>query len=108
MGAVADELLCRPVVAQRPLGERADQEFEQAGIDAGRPLTSLLVAGSAVTSLLTLYAVSRVWARAFWRRATTAMPDENEREQLGASADGAGGAGIAPPCPAKMSPAKSN
>ncbi|MCA0438241.1 MAG: Na+/H+ antiporter subunit D [Actinobacteria bacterium] len=39
----------------------------QAGVAAGSPLAYTLVAGSLVTSLLTLYAVSRVWSRAFWR-----------------------------------------
>lgn len=39
----------------------------QAGVDRGDPLAYLLVAGSLLTSLLTLYAVSRVWARVFWR-----------------------------------------
>ena len=39
----------------------------QAGADAGSPLAYALVAGSVLTSLLTLYAVSRVWSRAFWR-----------------------------------------
>ncbi len=39
----------------------------QAAVDAGTPLAYLLIAGSLATSLLTLYAVSRVWSRAFWR-----------------------------------------
>lgn len=39
----------------------------QAGAEAGTPLAYVLIAGSAITSLLTLYAMSRVWARAFWR-----------------------------------------
>ncbi|AKT51751.1 Na+/H+ antiporter subunit D [Arsenicicoccus sp. oral taxon 190] len=39
----------------------------QAGVDAGTPLAFTLVAGSVVTSLLTLYAISRVWGRVFWR-----------------------------------------
>jgi multicomponent Na+:H+ antiporter subunit D len=38
----------------------------QAGVDDGRWLSLALVAGAAVTSLLTLYAVARVWGRAFW------------------------------------------
>jgi multicomponent Na+:H+ antiporter subunit D len=41
----------------------------QAGVDAGGPLPLTLVAGGAVTSLLTLVAISRVWSRAFWRPA---------------------------------------
>jgi multicomponent Na+:H+ antiporter subunit D len=39
----------------------------QAGVAAGTATAYVLVAGSLVTSLLTLYAVSRVWSRAFWR-----------------------------------------
>jgi multicomponent Na+:H+ antiporter subunit D len=38
----------------------------QAGAEVGTWLALLLVAGSAVTSLLTLYAIARVWGRAFW------------------------------------------
>ncbi|MDE9364265.1 Na+/H+ antiporter subunit D [Luteipulveratus sp. YIM 133132] len=45
----------------------------QAGADLGTPLAYLLLAGSALTSLLTLYAVSRVWGRAFWRAPEEAM-----------------------------------
>lgn len=39
----------------------------QAGADLGTPLAYLLIAGAAATSLLTLYPMSRVWTRAFWR-----------------------------------------
>jgi multicomponent Na+:H+ antiporter subunit D len=39
----------------------------QAGVDDGAVLSWLLVAGSALTSLLTLYALARVWNLAFWR-----------------------------------------
>jgi multicomponent Na+:H+ antiporter subunit D len=39
----------------------------QAGVDDGTALSWTLVAGSAVTSLLTLYALARVWNLAFWR-----------------------------------------
>ncbi|MGD8199354.1 Na+/H+ antiporter subunit D [Ornithinimicrobium sp. W1679] len=38
----------------------------QAGVDDGRWLAWALVVASVVTSLLTLYAVARVWGRAFW------------------------------------------
>jgi multicomponent Na+:H+ antiporter subunit D len=38
----------------------------QAGVDDGSSLAILLVVGSVVTSLLTLYAVAKVWGRAFW------------------------------------------
>lgn len=39
----------------------------EAGGQAGSALPWVLVAGSVVTSLLTLYAVARVWTKAFWR-----------------------------------------
>ena len=38
-----------------------------AGVQAGTPLAYLLVVGSVVTSLLTLYAVAKTWNLAFWR-----------------------------------------
>ena len=39
----------------------------QAGAAAATPLTYLLIAGSVLTSLLTLYAIGRVWSQGFWR-----------------------------------------
>lgn len=39
----------------------------EAGGEAGSTLAWVLVAGSVLTSLLTLYAVARVWTKAFWR-----------------------------------------
>ena len=39
----------------------------EAGVEDGRVLALILVAGGALTSLLTLYAIVRVWGRAFWR-----------------------------------------
>lgn len=39
----------------------------QAGLADGSPLALLLVAGGTLTSLLTLYAVAKTWALAFWR-----------------------------------------
>ncbi|WP_137145861.1 Na+/H+ antiporter subunit D [Mycolicibacterium sp. CR10] len=39
----------------------------EAGAQAGSSLAWLLVAGSVITSLLTLYVVTRVWTKAFWR-----------------------------------------
>ncbi|WP_280231827.1 Na+/H+ antiporter subunit D [Nocardia cyriacigeorgica] len=39
----------------------------QAGAQNGSVLAWTLVAGSVVTSLLTLYVVARVWSKAFWR-----------------------------------------
>ena len=39
----------------------------EAGAQAGSALAWVLVAGSVITSLLTLYVVTRVWTKAFWR-----------------------------------------
>ena len=58
----------------------------QGGAQAGTPLGFLLIAGAVLTSLLTLYAVSRVWARAFWRRPVTEVPVETG-ERLHAPAE---------------------
>ncbi|WP_020144850.1 Na+/H+ antiporter subunit D [Terracoccus sp. 273MFTsu3.1] len=38
-----------------------------AGIELGTPLAWVLVVGGIVTSLLTLYALTKVWSQAFWR-----------------------------------------
>lgn len=40
----------------------------QAGVDVGSPLAYLLVGGGTAVSLLTLYAIARVWNLAFWRQ----------------------------------------
>ncbi|MEV0718122.1 Na+/H+ antiporter subunit D [Asanoa sp. NPDC050611] len=47
----------------------------EAGVAAGGGLPWALVAGGLATSLLTLYAVARVWNMAFWRRPAT-VPTE--------------------------------
>lgn len=39
----------------------------QAGVDLGTPLSYVAIAAGAATSLLTLYALVRVWNLAFWR-----------------------------------------
>ncbi|OFE14764.1 Na+/H+ antiporter subunit D [Humibacillus sp. DSM 29435] len=39
----------------------------QAGIEVGTPLAWVLVTAGIVTSLLTLYALTKVWSQAFWR-----------------------------------------
>jgi multicomponent Na+:H+ antiporter subunit D len=55
----------------------------QAGAAQGTPLTYLLIGGSLLTSLLTLYAVSRTWSRAFWQRPTPAVADAPRRVPRG-------------------------
>lgn len=47
-----------------------------AGAQVGTPLAWLLVAGSVVTSLLTLYAMAKVWNRAFWRDVPEQLSDQ--------------------------------
>ncbi|NNG18305.1 Na+/H+ antiporter subunit D [Naumannella sp. ID2617S] len=47
----------------------------QAGVLRGDWLAYLLVGGSVLTSLLTLYAIARVWARAFWREPVAPVDD---------------------------------
>ena len=39
----------------------------EAGLDTGGVLAVVVVAGGTLTSLLTLYAIVRIWGRAFWR-----------------------------------------
>ena len=39
----------------------------QAGLADGSPMALVLVAGGTLTSLLTLYAIAKTWALAFWR-----------------------------------------
>jgi multicomponent Na+:H+ antiporter subunit D len=60
----------------------------EAGADAGTPLAYVLIAGSVVTSLLTLYAVSRVWGRAFWR--APPVPETTVTARVRTDALGAG------------------
>ncbi|WP_070379370.1 Na+/H+ antiporter subunit D [Rhodococcus sp. WMMA185] len=56
----------------------------QAGAEDGSTLAWILVAGGTVTSLLTLYAVARVWAKAFWRARADAP--EGDLADVGPSA----------------------
>ncbi|SDY43223.1 multisubunit sodium/proton antiporter, MrpD subunit [Modestobacter sp. DSM 44400] len=51
----------------------------QAGVADGGAVAYVLVAGGVVTSLLTLVAMSRVWARAFWRPPTQEPADDTAR-----------------------------
>jgi multicomponent Na+:H+ antiporter subunit D len=40
----------------------------RAGVESGTPLDYVVIAAGAATSLVTLYALARVWNMAFWRR----------------------------------------
>lgn len=59
----------------------------QAGVADGGLLAWTVVAGGTLTSLLTLYAVTRVWNLAFWRKPA---PEAGHSEPEPLSADGAG------------------
>ena len=54
----------------------------EAGVADGRVLALILVAGGALTSLLTLYAIVRVWGRAFWRPVPEVTGLEDGRDAL--------------------------
>ncbi|WP_431984526.1 Na+/H+ antiporter subunit D [Streptomyces qinglanensis] len=85
----------------------------RAGVDDGGALAYLLVAGGTVTSLLTLYALTKAWNVAFWRAATPEMcaagtvlesreedtPEEGAGDAAGsgAPAGSAGPGGAGPP-----------
>lgn len=56
----------------------------QAGAQDGSVLAWILVAGSVMTSLLTLYVVARIWTKAFWRARADAP--EGELADVGPSA----------------------
>jgi multicomponent Na+:H+ antiporter subunit D len=55
-----------------------------AGIEVGTPLAWLLVVGGIVTSLLTLYALAKVWSQAFWRTLADAPHSTETVAALGA------------------------
>jgi multicomponent Na+:H+ antiporter subunit D len=59
-----------------------------AGIEFGTPLSWALVVGGVVTSLLTLYALAKVWSQAFWRPlAETPAPAETAAALASGSLD---------------------
>ena len=53
----------------------------EGGVQEGGWLAWLLVAGSVITSLLTLYAVGKAWSRVFWRAPRVAMPTPTDDHQ---------------------------
>jgi multicomponent Na+:H+ antiporter subunit D len=57
----------------------------QAGVDDHHWLSYIAVAGAIVTSLLTLYAIAKVWNRAFWQ---PAEPVHEAGDDLGADSHG--------------------
>ncbi|HEX5969625.1 MAG TPA: Na+/H+ antiporter subunit D [Intrasporangium sp.] len=54
-----------------------------AGLELGTPMAWVLVVAGIVTSLLTLYALSKVWSQAFWRSAPHGAARD---EELGGTA----------------------
>ncbi|MFC6885964.1 Na+/H+ antiporter subunit D [Actinomadura yumaensis] len=57
----------------------------QAGLEDGGPLALTLVATAVVTSLLTLYALVKVWNRAFWRAPAAPGPPSGAGSFSGAA-----------------------
>jgi multicomponent Na+:H+ antiporter subunit D len=53
----------------------------QAGVDDAGPLAWVVVAGGTLTSLLTLYAIGRVWNLAFWRAPHPDVPRTEEETE---------------------------
>ncbi|GAA2240593.1 Na+/H+ antiporter subunit D [Rarobacter faecitabidus] len=48
----------------------------QAGVASGTPTAYVLVVGSVLTSLLTLYALVKAWNKAFWQAPAMELPNE--------------------------------
>ncbi|MFI6386516.1 Na+/H+ antiporter subunit D [Nonomuraea sp. NPDC050540] len=72
----------------------------QAGLADGGPLALTLVAGSLVTSLLTLYAVAKTWGKAFWRSPPAADgAEETVLDSEESSEEGAIRTTVLPPWP---------
>ncbi|MGW3471727.1 Na+/H+ antiporter subunit D [Saccharopolyspora sp. NPDC000995] len=54
----------------------------QAGAGAGTPTAYAVTGGAVLTSLLTLYAMARVWTRAFWGQVKAPEPDPDPTDEL--------------------------
>ncbi|MFI0356803.1 Na+/H+ antiporter subunit D [Actinomadura sp. 9N407] len=52
-----------------------------AGVRDGGPLALVLVAAAVVTSLLTLYALVKVWNQVFWRAPVVPEPQETDEDE---------------------------
>ncbi|WP_152352185.1 Na+/H+ antiporter subunit D [Brachybacterium subflavum] len=64
----------------------------EAGIARGNTASWILVVISVVTSLLTLYAIAKIWNRAFWQKAPQGTDIERDGERVPALMYGATGA----------------
>lgn len=84
----------------------------QAGVEYGGALALALVASAAATSLLTLYAMSKIWSHAFWRQPVQAAAGETDEAAAGTPRAGTAMSGgivndaalAAPPEPRRSSP----
>ncbi|MEU5849496.1 Na+/H+ antiporter subunit D [Saccharopolyspora shandongensis] len=54
----------------------------QAGVGAGTWTAYVVTGGAVLTSLLTLYAMARVWTRAFWGQVKAPEPDPDPTDEL--------------------------
>jgi len=61
-----------------------------AGLEVGTPLAWTLVAGGIITSLLTLYALAKVWSQAFWRPVANETDEIEETPSLADASVGGG------------------
>ncbi len=66
----------------------------QAGVDYGSALSLTVVAAGVTTSLLTLYAIAKIWSRAFWREQVDVEPASSPSPTQ--TADGPPGGGPQP------------
>ena len=65
----------------------------EAGVQVGSPAAWALVVGSVATSLLTLYAIGKAWARVFWRTPRVGIGPGDRRGRRPAEEDAASEAG---------------
>ncbi|MCP2253874.1 multisubunit sodium/proton antiporter, MrpD subunit (TC 2.A.63.1) [Prauserella aidingensis] len=54
----------------------------QAGAEVGTPAALAVTGGAVVTSLLTLYAVTKIWAGAFWGKPAPPQPDPDPNDDV--------------------------
>ncbi len=54
----------------------------RAGVELGTPMAYVVTGGAVVTSLLILYALSKVWASVFWGRPRTPVADVDPNDEL--------------------------
>ncbi|MFC4002430.1 Na+/H+ antiporter subunit D [Prauserella oleivorans] len=54
----------------------------QAGAEVGTPMAYTVTAGAVLTSLLTLYAMSKIWVGAFWGQIAAPQPDPDPTDEV--------------------------